>query len=253
MLAALLRAPNAGAPRSPAGPARWPRARRRRPPATPSTLRSTGRSRPRGGAAPALARAPHAAPQRLPPRARGARRRRERRSTTLDAAFQRVAAECCAARSRRSATATCATPRRSSPTTRAARSSPGSAASRPSARAPHVDGVRARRQAGSTLKPFLYAPALDERLVTPATLLDDTPLDVAGAGGLYRPENYDREFRGLVPVREALASSLNVPAVRALQLVGAERARSRSGGSASTGSRETPTSTGRRSRSARRT
>jgi len=86
--------------------------------------------------------------------------------------------------------------------------------------APHVDGVRARRQAGSSLKPFLYARALDRRLVTAATRLDDAPLDVVTPSGSYRPENYDRAFRGLVPAREALASSLNVPAVRLLQLVG---------------------------------
>ena len=90
------------------------------------------------------------------------------------------------------------------------------------ASAPHVDAVRAPRQAGSSLKPFLYAAALDRRLVTAATRLDDAPLDVVTALGSYRPENYDRSFRGLVPVREALASSLNVPAVRLLQLAGVE-------------------------------
>jgi penicillin-binding protein 1C len=85
-----------------------------------------------------------------------------------------------------------------------------------------VDGVRARRQAGSSLKPFLYARALDRRLVTVATRLDDAPLDVATALGNYRPENYDHAFRGPVAVREALASSLNVPAVRLLQMVGVD-------------------------------
>jgi penicillin-binding protein 1C len=87
--------------------------------------------------------------------------------------------------------------------------------------APHVDGVQARRQAGSTLKPFLYALALDQRLLTPASLLEDSPLDVAVPGGIYRPQNYDDRFRGLVTTRIALASSLNVPAVRVLGLVGA--------------------------------
>jgi penicillin-binding protein 1C len=85
-----------------------------------------------------------------------------------------------------------------------------------------VDGVRARRQAGSALKPFLYGLALEARLLTPASLLPDTPLEVPVFGGLYRPRNYDETFRGLVPVRTALASSLNVPAVRTLGLVGAE-------------------------------
>jgi len=64
------------------------------------------------------------------------------------------------------------------------------------ASARHVDGVRARRQAGSTLKPFLYGLAFDERLLTPASLVRDTPLERGRRGGLYRPKNYDEEFRG---------------------------------------------------------
>ena len=88
--------------------------------------------------------------------------------------------------------------------------------------APFVDGVRARRQAGSALKPFLYALGLDQRILTPATLLDDTPLEIAVAGGLYRPRNYDESFRGPVSARTALAASLNVPAVRILELLGPE-------------------------------
>ncbi len=88
--------------------------------------------------------------------------------------------------------------------------------------AQHVDGVRARRQAGSSLKPFLYGMALDRRLVTAATLLEDTPTDVPVTGGLYRPRNYDQQFKGLVTVRGALAGSVNVPAVKTLGIVGAE-------------------------------
>jgi penicillin-binding protein 1C len=86
-----------------------------------------------------------------------------------------------------------------------------------------VDGVRAPRQAGSTLKPLLYASAFERRLLTAAALLDDSPLEVPLAGAVYRPENYDQQFRGLVSARTALASSLNVPAVRALGLVGGDR------------------------------
>jgi len=86
----------------------------------------------------------------------------------------------------------------------------------------HVDAVQARRQAGSALKPFLYALAFDQRLLTPASLLEDAPLEVATPTGLYRPHNYDEQFRGLVSARTALAGSLNVPAVRTLGLVGAE-------------------------------
>jgi penicillin-binding protein 1C len=85
-----------------------------------------------------------------------------------------------------------------------------------------VDGVRAKRQAGSTLKPFLYALTFDQRLLTPASLLDDSPMDVPVAGGIYYPRNYESQSHGLVPVRIALASSLNVPAVQALSLVGTE-------------------------------
>ena len=84
----------------------------------------------------------------------------------------------------------------------------------------HVDGVRAARQAGSTLKPFLYALAFERRLLTPASLIDDRPLDLPVSGGIYRPGNYDHRYRGAVSCRTALASSLNVPAVRVLELVG---------------------------------
>ena len=85
-----------------------------------------------------------------------------------------------------------------------------------------VDGVLARRQTGSALKPFLYAVAFDRRILTPASLLDDTPLDLAVIRGIYQPRNYDSQFKGLVTSRIALASSLNVPAVKTLSLVGIE-------------------------------
>ncbi len=85
-----------------------------------------------------------------------------------------------------------------------------------------VDGVQAKRQAGSTLKPFLYALAFDQRILTPASLLDDSPLDIAVISGIYQPRNYDSQFKGLVTSRIALASSLNVPAVKTLSLVGIE-------------------------------
>jgi penicillin-binding protein 1C len=91
-----------------------------------------------------------------------------------------------------------------------------------SSRSRFVDGVVARRQAGSALKPFLYAVAFESRILTPATLLDDTPLDLAVIRGIYQPKNYDFQFNGLVTTRVALASSLNVPAVKTLSLVGIE-------------------------------
>ncbi len=86
-----------------------------------------------------------------------------------------------------------------------------------------VDGVTAPRQAGSTLKSFLYAAALDARLLTAASLVDDSPLAIATERGIYAPQNYDRDFHGLVSVRNALGNSLNVPAVRTLGLVGVDR------------------------------
>jgi penicillin-binding protein 1C len=86
-----------------------------------------------------------------------------------------------------------------------------------------VDGVQARRQAGSALKPFLFAAAFEERFLTPASLLEDRPLQASQVMGIYGPENYDRRYRGSVTCRVALASSLNIPAVRVLELLGGER------------------------------
>jgi len=80
--------------------------------------------------------------------------------------------------------------------------------------AAHVDGIRAPRQAGSALKPFLYGLALERRILTAASLLDDSPLDVPTEVGSYAPRNYDRGYRGPVSLRTALAGSLNIPAVR---------------------------------------
>jgi len=89
-------------------------------------------------------------------------------------------------------------------------------------RASEVDGVLAKRQPGSTLKPFLYAQAIAERRLTAASLLEDSPAQIGTAGGLYIPQNYDHHFKGHVSVRTALAASLNVPAVRTLVMVSPE-------------------------------
>jgi len=86
-----------------------------------------------------------------------------------------------------------------------------------------VDGVTALRQAGSTLKPFLYQLALERRLLTAASVMDDSAIDIATPTGLYVPQNYDKQFKGQVSVRTSLASSLNVPAVRTLVMTGLER------------------------------
>jgi penicillin-binding protein 1C len=90
-----------------------------------------------------------------------------------------------------------------------------------------VNGADAYRQAGSTLKPFLYAQALEKGYLTPASILDDSPVQLDTASGLYVPQNYDKGFKGPVSVRTALASSLNVPAVRTLLLAGTEAFRDR--------------------------
>jgi penicillin-binding protein 1C len=93
--------------------------------------------------------------------------------------------------------------------------------------APAVDNANAYRQAGSTLKPFLYAQAIERRYLTAASILDDSPVQLDTASGLYVPQNYDRGFKGPVSARTALAGSLNVPAVRTLLLVGVEPFRDR--------------------------
>lgn len=93
--------------------------------------------------------------------------------------------------------------------------------------APAVDGASAYRQAGSTLKPFLYAQAIEKGYLTAASILDDSPVQLDTASGLYVPQNYDKGFKGPVSVRSALAGSLNVPAVRTLLLVGVDAFRDR--------------------------
>ena len=97
----------------------------------------------------------------------------------------------------------------------------------PRSRSREVDGVRALRQAGSTLKPFLYELALERRYITAASLLKDSPVHLDTATGAYIPQDYDKDFKGLVSVRTALGSSLNIPAVRTLVLVGVEPFRDR--------------------------
>lgn len=90
--------------------------------------------------------------------------------------------------------------------------------------AEHIDGIQSKRQAGSTIKPFVFATAFDWKFLNPNSLLEDTPADISiSQGRIYHPKNYDQTFRGFVSAAEALGSSLNVPTVRALQLVGESR------------------------------
>jgi penicillin-binding protein 1C len=80
------------------------------------------------------------------------------------------------------------------------------------------DGVQALRQPGSTLKPFVYQLALEQRLIRPNTVLADVPTYYAIPGAqLYSPVDYSETFQGPARVRIALANSLNVPAVRVLE------------------------------------
>lgn len=86
-------------------------------------------------------------------------------------------------------------------------------------RSSHVDMVRGVRSPGSTLKPFLYAMALDDGLVHSESLLLDTPQSFGG----YSPGNFQAAFSGPVSVSEALQRSLNVPAVDLLERIGSAR------------------------------
>ncbi len=72
-----------------------------------------------------------------------------------------------------------------------------------------VNGALAPRSPGSALKPFVYALAIEQGLITPETLVFDVPVAYAG----YQPVNYDGKYNGYVTARRALARSLNVPAV----------------------------------------
>jgi penicillin-binding protein 1C len=82
-----------------------------------------------------------------------------------------------------------------------------------------VDVIHRPRSSGSVLKPFLFAAMLQAGEILPTTLVADVPTQYAG----YMPENFDRTYRGAVPAQDALARSLNVPAVRMLKRHGVAR------------------------------
>lgn len=79
--------------------------------------------------------------------------------------------------------------------------------------------TRIRRQPGSVIKPIIaYAPALENYRYTTVTMLLDEPTDFNG----YQPENFGQKYHGWVTLREAVADSLNVPAVKVLSSIGVE-------------------------------
>jgi penicillin-binding protein 1C len=86
-------------------------------------------------------------------------------------------------------------------------------------RAGFIDMTRALRSPGSTLKPFVYALAFDDGLAHPESLIEDRPV----AFGTYAPQNFDRQFRGTIPVRQALQLSLNIPVVSLTEALGPAR------------------------------
>jgi penicillin-binding protein 1B len=94
-----------------------------------------------------------------------------------------------------------------------------------------LNHVLARRQPGSSFKPFVYAAALSsgadesQPLVTPATVLVDEPTTFQFADQPYEPENYKKEYYGAVSLRQALAHSLNVATVRLAEMVGYDKVR----------------------------
>lgn len=79
-----------------------------------------------------------------------------------------------------------------------------------------VDGVRAIRSPGSTLKPLVYALGIDQGNITPKTMIADVPSNFAG----YNPDNFDKKFNGMISVEKALSFSLNIPAVKVLYETG---------------------------------
>ncbi len=79
-----------------------------------------------------------------------------------------------------------------------------------------VDVIQAPRSTGSILKPFLYYAMLQEGSLLPDMLLPDVPVNING----FTPQNFSMQFEGAVPASEALARSLNIPAVTMLQRYG---------------------------------
>ena len=80
------------------------------------------------------------------------------------------------------------------------------------------------RQPGSSIKPILFAAAMEDELISPATVIYDTPVSYSiSPGNVYRPRNYDNQFHGPLTARHALANSYNIPSVKLLEVMGIPR------------------------------
>ncbi len=86
----------------------------------------------------------------------------------------------------------------------------------------YVDGIKSPRQAGSTLKPFLYAASFEKGFLQPESIIEDKPVAFPQSGQIYTPDNFSHLFHGLVSARFALANSLNIPAVMVLDILKVE-------------------------------
>lgn len=81
--------------------------------------------------------------------------------------------------------------------------------------------VSAYRQPGSAMKPFVYTAAIDSKHYTPSTILTDEPLEYPMDNGkVWSPQNYDRQFRGEIPLRQALEQSINTVAIKLVEDIG---------------------------------
>jgi penicillin-binding protein 1C len=168
---------------------------------------------------PAARRAVPALAPHLADRLRAANPQARRIATTLDAGLQArledLAAQAVAGQGDRLQVAILLADHRSGEIL----ASVGSAAYAADARQGFVDMTQALRSPGSTLKPLVYALAFDQGLAHPETLVDDSPADFGG----YRPQNFDRQYRGTIRVRESLQLSLNIPVVALTDALGPAR------------------------------
>jgi len=142
--------------------------------------------------------------------------------TTIDPTLQNIAQEACRSAVRRLAEAAvtdCA-----AVVLKASTSEVLALVGSPDFRSPdggQVNAALSLRQPGSALKPFVYGLAF-ERGRTPASLIEDLPTELSAPFGTFTPKNYDGRFHGQLTLREALANSYNIPALKLAQEVGVE-------------------------------